>query len=976
MQTIASFPKDIIVGWCRTATSYNVELSPLNMAATRREMRNEQQLLQELERNIDGAAVIARTVRAARGLRQQYQRQQQGAGNRGWRTPQILAWEPWLKTLWDAAILCGAESRILLNPAQESELWLQVLQQDEAGQQSMSVGGLATQAQQAWHAMHQYRIELRQVRNDSNIDAQSFSRWAAELEKTCQRSSLLSSSQVEVALATAARAGQLALPGKIFLVGFDRTTPSQELLIDALRGRGCAVELIEFDRIAGPEIPAVLVYARTEEDEIASAARCIRATLVEDPKLRIGIVLPSLAEMRDRIDVVFRRILAPSSMDIHASNSRLPYEFSLGTPMHRVHAIRTAMTLLRWLRTSLPADDISWLVVHGGFSSGESDARAVLDKRFRERKFQLGGAISFLSFREWLTNSVISGGGSPLRRTLERVAVAEKRQDLDRNRSYGEWRETFEELLDAAEWGLLTASNSADYQLLRRWNTLLQELSSLSAVAGPVSFADALDRLETLAANMLFTLETRNAPVQILGVSEAAGLTFDRIWWMNAQAASWPPHGHARPFLPWGVQRAAHMPYADPATDAAFAERVTKRILASAPQVIVSFALQQSDPTTASSHVPSPEIAISPVVRDALPNSPLMAVEDFLQHETPASLQPESNTDSSALERVDEEAAVPFQGQQVRSGVAFLKQQAACPFRAFAELRLAAEALQESESGLPTAAQGTLFHEVLQHFWNEMKTQKQLLQSTEEQCRQILHRHVWNELERFFQHAEEPWQNALLEVEANRVEVRLLQWLEVEKKRSDFTVLKTEDTLEHVTLGGVEFRCRMDRIDQVEQGIVLLDYKAGLVDSKACDGDRPDEPQLPAYAVLRKETAREEEALAGIAFAGLHPRNVDFTVVGSLAGIFPAAAGTGFDPRAKLSPEALQQQQEEWTTTLTQLAEDFRTGVAVVDPKKRNETCRYCEQSSLCRIREADAFVEDENSDDGDPAASSQSFQS
>ncbi|MHB1795475.1 MAG: PD-(D/E)XK nuclease family protein [Acidobacteriaceae bacterium] len=940
-------------------------------------MRTEQELLLELQRNIDGAAVVASTVRAARGLRQQYNRQQHAAGNRGWKTPRILAWEPWLKTLWDAAILCGAESRVLLNDAQETELWLQVLEQDEAAAQTMSIAGLASQAQQAWRAMHRYRIDLRDVRNDGSIDAQAFSRWAAELDKICRRSSFLPFSQVEPTLASAIQTGNLPLPKAIFLVGFDRTAPSQALLIEAVRAQGCQVEQVEMEPPTSENRPGpVIVYARTLEEEIASAAQWIRAALLENPGLRIGVVLPALGEMRDRMDAAFRRVLAPSSMDVHGLGPRLPYEFSLGTPMHRMQTIRTALTLLAWLDTSLPPEEISWLVVHGEFGSGSSDARAMLDKKFRERDFQLGGRVSFSSFREWLTNFGSGEDGLPLRRTLEHFAVAAKRQDIGKKRSFADWRQTVEELLAAADWTLLRATDSAKYQLLRRWNVLLNELSSLSAVTGLVPFSSAMDRLKTLAANLLFTVETRNAPVQILGISEAAGLTFDRIWWMNAQASSWPPRSHAQPFLPWGVQRAAHMPYADPAADAAFAQRVTKRVLASAQTVIVSFALQESDPTTASAHVPGPEIALSAAVRSVLPGAPLIPIGEFLSSQMQATMKGSADAHSSALETVDEEPAVPLRGSQVRGGVNFLKQQAACPFRAFAELRLAAESPAEPESGLPAKAQGTILHEVLQNFWNEMQSQKKLLESTEEQCRQMLHGHVRNALRRFFAHAEEPWQRALLEIEADRIEGRLLEWLEVEKRRSDFTVLKTEDALEHVHLGGVDLRCRIDRIDQVEQGIVLMDYKAGVVDGKACDGERPDEPQLPAYAVLRQDSSTDEKPLAGIAFAGLHPRQVDFTVVGSVPGIFPAAPGAANDPRGSLSPEALQQQQEEWRTTLTRLAEDFHAGVAVVDPKRRNETCRYCAQGLLCRIREAEDVVGGENSDDVATVNGAESFDS
>ncbi|HUV95908.1 MAG TPA: hypothetical protein VMV98_00420, partial [Acidobacteriaceae bacterium] len=75
---------------------------------------------------------------------------------------------------------------------------------------------------------------------------------------------------------------------------------------------------------------------------------------------------------------------------------------------------------------------------------------------------------------------------------------------------------------------------------------------------------------------------------------------------------------------------------------------------------------------------------------------------------------------------------------------------------------------------------------------------------------------------------------------------------------------------------------------------------------------------------------------------------------GSVAGVFPVAPGARSNPRGNLSAEGMQQQQEEWRTTLTRLAEDFVAGVAVVDPKKGRETCRYCAQGLLCRIREAE----------------------
>ncbi len=436
--------------------------------------------------------------------------------------------------------------------------------------------------------------------------------------------------------------------------------------------------------------------------------------------------------------------------------------------MYQLQPVRTALTLLRWLDRAIPVEEVSWLTVHGGCGAetdGSQDARARLDRRFREREFQLGGPVSLPVFRQWLSRSGNLDDVRDFRRCVERLSASAGRQDLGKSRSFAEWREVVEEALSAAEWRLLNPTESADYQLLRRWNALLDELSSLNSVAGPVRFSTLIEKLEHLAAHMLFTLETRNAPVQILGISESAGIVFDAVWWLNAQASVWPPHGKAQPFLPWSLQREAHMPYADPAEDYTFALRTTKRVLNSGNNAVISFALQESDAASTGTHLPDREILLSPLVREALPNTPVIAVEEFLSE----LLQPGENRVASAasleqpaLEQIAEEPFVPFRATQVRGGVRFLELHAACPFRAFAELRLEARPLAEAESGLSPNAQGNIAHRALEKFWKEMKSQKELLGTTTEQHRQSLRQHIGNALARFFEHANEPWQQTLI----------------------------------------------------------------------------------------------------------------------------------------------------------------------------------------------------------------------
>ncbi len=945
--------------------AYNDEMFPSTAMANKHTVVwTGQNLLHAMQSNLAGAIVVTSTVRAARALRQSYGQRQQAVGNAGWMAPRILAWQPWLETLWEASILAGAETRVLLTDLQELELWNKVLEQDATANRTLSIDGLAEQAQRAWKQMHQYRIPLARLRGDTGLDAKAFTTWATEFEKLCRKSSYLSPSLAEAAIAHSIATQEMALAEQMFLVGFDRVTPAQMSLIDSVAARGCAVQFVKLQPEENTESDRSIVCADTIEDEIESAARWVRHTLLENPSQRIGIIVPSLETMRGAIDRTFRRVLAPSSMDIRARNANLPYEFSLGTAMARLQPIRTALTLLRWIGSPIPAEEVSWLLVHGGFSGTPNaqaeNIRARLDRRFRERDFQLGGPVSLTSFLQWLSRSTNSGESSAQQRTVERLSIAAQRYGMEKPRSFVEWSEIIQDLLTTAEWHLLEPSNSAEYQQLRRWNALLAELSSLSSVTGPTRFAVALARLEHLAAQMLFTLETRNAPVQILGVSESAGLSFDTVWWMNAQASVWPPRGKALPFLPWVLQREAHMPYADPMTDHAFALHTTKRILHSGKTAVVSFALQDSDPANASAHIPDREIILSPLLREILPDVAIVAAAEFLH----ASPEVFAISTESALETIREEPAVPFQGTTIRGGVRFLELHAACPFRAFAELRLGTRPLQEPDAGLSPGAQGTIVHRVLEHFWKEMQSQKNLLATTTEQHREILRRHIDQALAEFFQHASEPWQQTLLQIEAERLEQRLLAWLEQEKQRADFTVLTTEDELDRPQLGGIGFQCRVDRIDQVDKGIVLLDYKTGPVDRNACEGERPDQPQLPAYAILRSQTSDSENKLAGVAFAGLHPRKVGFTIVGSRPSIFSspsnnvdadAPSEASLKSRwnsAALMDEEMQSQQAAWGATLTRLAEDFRAGIATVDPKKHAETCAYCKQSLLCRIRE------------------------
>ncbi|MBW8747836.1 MAG: PD-(D/E)XK nuclease family protein, partial [Acidobacteria bacterium] len=160
-----------------------------------------------------------------------------------------------------------------------------------------------------------------------------------------------------------------------------------------------------------------------------------------------------------------------------------------------------------------------------------------------------------------------------------------------------------------------------------------------------------------------------------------------------------------------------------------------------------------------------------------------------------------------------------------------------------------------------------------------------------------------------------------------------MQWLEYEKKRSDFTVAGVEEKRENVAFGPLELTLRADRIDRTTEGLVLIDYKTGQAKPKSWLGDRPDEPQLPLYASLPAE-----EPIAAIAFATLRTgKELQLAGFQSSVGILPK-------PNKHQPKEPFDKTLAGWKDVLRRLAEEFYAGHAEVNPKNYPATCEFCEQ--------------------------------
>ena len=107
----------------------------------------------------------------------------------------------------------------------------------------------------------------------------------------------------------------------------------------------------------------------------------------------------------------------------------------------------------------------------------------------------------------------------------------------------------------AAGWGPGLSESSVEFQTRRKWESALDELATLDFDGVRVEFVEALEALERIARQTMFAPESREAPVQVMGPLEAAGETFDAVWFLRGGDLSWPMETRSNPLLPWPLQR-------------------------------------------------------------------------------------------------------------------------------------------------------------------------------------------------------------------------------------------------------------------------------------------------------------------------------------------------------------------------------------------------------------------------------------
>lgn len=848
--------------------------------------------------------------------------------------PNVYSFSEWIGNRWKQFQENHFFSTQLhvVDGAQRLALWEDVIRKSEISSGLLQPEALASSADSAhrnlelWDVMGEYLDYASGLAKDS--DSYYFSECIVSFEKMLDNRSLLTSEKLlKLMTVKAIDSGDGKELPVINLLGFDDVPPLHSKYLHAVSS-ACNI-------ITLPSVNSSLhrVECLNQEDEVRSAAIWSKRQLESSPDALIGVIVTNLGQCRDMVERVFTDVFEPQSSLPENARYTMPFNFSAGTPLGSTPIIVSTLDILEMAKREINLDTACSIVLSPFFGDAKNEQTLrthLVDALRGLGKFNITITDMRTTCAKVSEKLKIDPDTNRLLKSF--LLIENMRHEVSGNHSAEYWSGYFNNHLKVFGWPGTRRLDSQEHQQLVLWNTALESLMQLDAIGKKMSFGSALRSLRNIANKLPFQPKTPHSPIQILGALEGGGLQFSHCWVLGLDHRQWPPAPSPNPLIPMSFQRDYKMPHSSAERELVFAKGLTAHYSSCAPVTVLSSARADKEQSLS----PSPLIRSLSTVSLAS----LIGVGKTTFESNADTIG--SGYDGSSLELVDTSNAPKFnvEKEHVRGGAGIFKEQGACPFNAFAKLRLGAIAPEVPVPGFSPVERGNMLHEVLASVWKVLKKQSSLIDTHPDSLRDMVKKFAQIAVDRVhLRHREIGSYYAILE--KNRIERLSLQWLEQEKYRPAFEVISIEDEVK-VTFADLPLRLRLDRIDRLENGdLLLIDYKTGNPNVSSWDGERLDEPQLPLYAVIG------ESQVNAIAFAQINAKGMKWIGKGELQidhdGI-------------KSCDLPWSQQVDEWRSVLTNLAKSFMDGDVRVDMKNAI-TVRYNKElEPLNRLPDAAAI--------------------
>lgn len=623
--------------------------------------------------------------------------------------------------------------------------------------------------------------------------------------------------------------------------------------------------------------------------ELMAAAQWCQEIYLENPEATIGVVIPDLSANYDRVLRQFSATLTP-----HRDSREPIFDISGGKSLVSQPVWRHARVLLNWLRQSADLTTLAPLLHSPFVSLPWCDELKQGWPKWAKRTLHPRAFAQYES-------------AAPLLDVVRNLP-AKARLDV--------WIDQINAALSAADWPRTSDLGSVQYQATVKIRDTLSHLAS-EPVATLCTYEEALELVDW-ALDQTFAPKREAVNIQILGMLETTGLNFDHLWVCGMSAEQFPGKSTLSAFIPRLVAFEHGIPRSTQTQELEFAERTFKSWCDHSENLHLSFT------HTANGARLDPSPLASGLWDNAASNVTQKLFD--LSHRHPFMI-----AQGVELSRHVDSCGTPLDEGSVSGGTSRLENHAECAFKSYALNRLSLSDAVPARDFLNAMERGSALHWVMEQLFRRFPDSA----DATTQPAELIHELCASALTRY-SHLPATFVTA----EQQRLAQLVLQWIALEANRAAFRVMQTEQKYS-LSLGGFTFELRIDRLDEVDGAIVLIDYKTGKVSAGAALSETLNDPQLPAYSLIRDD-------IAGVYYAQV--RHEDSKLVGLAHQGEQLTDGKKPSIKTTVTDLGWTAQRALWREQLLAAVEEIGAGDARVNPKPG--ACRYCHLQALCRVEE------------------------
>ena len=689
----------------------------------------------------------------------------------------------------------------VLNGVEEKLLWESSIKQYKKSFFDLSnIENLSETAMQANRLIDQFNIGENTLKSEERSEEHAFfNAWRLLFKKHCSDKNVITFNSLLKISEEHIRNGDISIEHPICFVNFELTTPIEDSFIEACKTQ-VDIELFKTSQIK-PYIES-RVFLNEEHESMQIVEWC--KTQIENNK-KILIVTPQLDQIIDRLTSMLDKTFHPETFTPSLSQEKRIYQFSLNTPLFHLSMVYLNLKLIELAaRGTSKINEIKNILSHSGWSDGKELCQRYKLINHLERKRR--GSISTKDLIEM--SELIEGLNNEtpfLKIHLNHIHASHHKWRTKRSPS--EWIKTFDEYLKNIQSSLLAPKDSFEESIYEAWSKTNETISSLDNLMGEISIQEMLDIFQYYLKKTTHQHKHQgNFKIDILGFHETTYENYDATWIMNLNEHHWPTPHQYNPFIPIKIQHDSHINTHEKRH--LNASKILDKFTHTSPFVTLSYAKKMGEE----------EIFPSPTLHDFISSKLLEDINfKFKKNEF----------NHEFIEYIEDSTSTNIKVQQtVKSGIKLLEAQSICPAWAFYEFRLGARKIEEEdEENLTTRIRGNLFHKTLEQFWTENNSASLVRALNEKELakkiQSITHKNIAIEKKKYPRILPE-----FFNIEEIRLISYLEKWIQHELKRGDFEVKETEKNIP-IHLGCLNFNIKIDRIDEVNQKNIVIDYKSG-----------------------------------------------------------------------------------------------------------------------------------------------------